>query len=117
MPTSVSAARPASEAEAMDTGSETGSAGGGANGGQGGGGEFDVVLKRESGEGGALGLSLAGGAQTSIRAVVVHELFGPGAAARDGRLKHGDHILEVRLERLLPLSFFQPNNSVHSYVQ
>ena len=117
MPTSVSAARPASAAEAMDTGSETGSAGGGANGGQGGGGEFDVVLKRESGEGGALGLSLAGGAQTSIRAVVVHELFGPGAAARDGRLKHGDHILEVRLERLLPLSFFQPNNSVHSYMQ
>lgn len=89
------AAGPGSAAEAMDTSSETDSAGGGVNGGQGVCGEFEVVLKRESGEGGALGLSLAGGAQTAIRAVVVHELFGPGAAARDGRLKHGDHILEV----------------------
>lgn len=101
MPATGSASRSANAAssgsgpEAMDTSSETGSAGGGASGGAGGSGEFDVVLKRENGEGGALGLSLAGGALTAIRALVVHELFGPGAAARDGRLKHGDHILEV----------------------
>lgn len=102
-----------SAAEAMDTSSETGSAGGGVNGGQGVCGEFEVVLKRESGEGGALGLSLAGGAQTAIRAVVVHELFGPGAAARDGRLKHGDHILEVDA-RLMFLLCLQRHSAPHA---
>ncbi|XP_075037890.1 inaD-like protein isoform X2 [Mixophyes fleayi] len=42
-----------------------------------------------------LGLSIVGGRDTPLEAVVIHEVYEEGAAARDGRLWAGDQILEV----------------------
>uniref|UniRef100_H2ZX49 PATJ crumbs cell polarity complex component n=1 Tax=Latimeria chalumnae TaxID=7897 RepID=H2ZX49_LATCH len=42
-----------------------------------------------------LGLSIVGGKDTQLYAIVIHEVYGEGAAARDGRLWAGDQILEV----------------------
>ncbi|XP_075688825.1 inaD-like protein isoform X2 [Rhinoderma darwinii] len=42
-----------------------------------------------------LGLSIVGGKDTPLEAVVIHEVYEEGAAARDGRLWAGDQILEV----------------------
>ncbi|XP_040264025.1 inaD-like protein isoform X2 [Bufo bufo] len=42
-----------------------------------------------------LGLSIVGGKDTPLEAVVIHEVYEDGAAARDGRLWAGDQILEV----------------------
>ncbi|XP_040216741.1 inaD-like protein isoform X5 [Rana temporaria] len=42
-----------------------------------------------------LGLSIVGGKDTPLEAVVIHEVYDEGAAARDGRLWAGDQILEV----------------------
>ncbi|TDH08987.1 hypothetical protein EPR50_G00103570, partial [Perca flavescens] len=42
-----------------------------------------------------LGLSIVGGRDTQLDAIVIHEVYEEGAAARDGRLWSGDQILEV----------------------
>uniref|UniRef100_A0A8C2G4F9 PDZ domain-containing protein n=1 Tax=Cyprinus carpio TaxID=7962 RepID=A0A8C2G4F9_CYPCA len=42
-----------------------------------------------------LGLSIVGGCNTVLGAIVIHEVNKDGAAHRDGRLCAGDHILEV----------------------
>ncbi|XP_031727827.1 multiple PDZ domain protein isoform X2 [Anarrhichthys ocellatus] len=42
-----------------------------------------------------LGLSIVGGCDTLLGAVIIHEVNDGGAAQRDGRLQAGDHILEV----------------------
>ncbi|XP_043099362.1 multiple PDZ domain protein isoform X2 [Puntigrus tetrazona] len=42
-----------------------------------------------------LGLSIVGGCNTVLGAIVIHEVNKDGAAHRDGRLRAGDHILEV----------------------
>uniref|UniRef100_F6VQ36 Histone deacetylase 3 n=1 Tax=Xenopus tropicalis TaxID=8364 RepID=F6VQ36_XENTR len=42
-----------------------------------------------------LGLSIVGGNDTPLEAIVIHEVYEEGAAARDGRLWAGDQILEV----------------------
>ncbi|KTF86477.1 hypothetical protein cypCar_00011591 [Cyprinus carpio] len=43
-----------------------------------------------------LGLSIVGGCNTVLGAIVIHEVNKDGAAHRDGRLCAGDHILEVQ---------------------
>ncbi|XP_052777213.1 multiple PDZ domain protein-like isoform X10 [Mya arenaria] len=47
-----------------------------------------------------LGLSIVGGADTLLGAIIIHEVYEDGAAARDGRLWAGDQILEVNHENL-----------------
>ncbi|XP_069578511.1 inaD-like protein isoform X2 [Brachyistius frenatus] len=42
-----------------------------------------------------LGLSIVGGRDTQLDAILIHEVYEEGAAARDGRLWAGDQILEV----------------------
>uniref|UniRef100_A0A3B3BHB6 PATJ crumbs cell polarity complex component n=1 Tax=Oryzias melastigma TaxID=30732 RepID=A0A3B3BHB6_ORYME len=42
-----------------------------------------------------LGLSIVGGRDTQLDAIVIHEVYEEGAAAKDGRLWAGDQILEV----------------------
>ncbi|XP_059500561.1 multiple PDZ domain protein isoform X2 [Stegostoma tigrinum] len=42
-----------------------------------------------------LGLSIVGGADTLLGAIIIHEVYEEGSAAKDGRLWAGDHILEV----------------------
>ncbi|MGH0144717.1 UNVERIFIED_CONTAM: hypothetical protein FKN15_043770 [Acipenser sinensis] len=42
-----------------------------------------------------LGLSIVGGRDTQLDAIVIHEVYEEGAAARDGRLWAGDQILQV----------------------
>ncbi|XP_012939309.1 multiple PDZ domain protein [Aplysia californica] len=47
-----------------------------------------------------LGLSIVGGSDTLLGAIIIHEVYEDGAAARDGRLWAGDQILEVNEEDL-----------------
>ncbi|XP_015791818.1 multiple PDZ domain protein isoform X2 [Tetranychus urticae] len=47
-----------------------------------------------------LGLSIVGGSDTPLGAVIIHEVYPDGAAAFDGRLKPGDVILQVNDENL-----------------
>ncbi|XP_055924762.1 inaD-like protein isoform X2 [Argiope bruennichi] len=47
-----------------------------------------------------LGLSIVGGSDTPLGAVIIHEVYPDGAAALDGRLRPGDQILEVNGEDL-----------------
>ncbi|KAL0970305.1 hypothetical protein UPYG_G00240130 [Umbra pygmaea] len=42
-----------------------------------------------------LGLSIVGGCDTLLGAIIIHEVYEDGAAAKDGRLWAGDQILEV----------------------
>uniref|UniRef100_A0A3B3UF34 PDZ domain-containing protein n=1 Tax=Poecilia latipinna TaxID=48699 RepID=A0A3B3UF34_9TELE len=56
----------------------------------------ETVLEICKGRSG-LGLSIVGGTDTQLNAIVIHEVYEEGAAARDGRLWAGDQILEVRL--------------------
>ncbi|KAM9426794.1 LOW QUALITY PROTEIN: multiple PDZ domain protein [Pholidichthys leucotaenia] len=42
-----------------------------------------------------LGLSIVGGCDTLLGAIVIHEVYEEGAASKDGRLWAGDQILEV----------------------
>ncbi|XP_045436198.1 multiple PDZ domain protein isoform X3 [Pipistrellus kuhlii] len=42
-----------------------------------------------------LGLSIVGGADTLLGAIIIHEVYEEGAACKDGRLWAGDQILEV----------------------
>ena len=53
-----------------------------------------TYLEIEKGKTG-LGLSIVGGADTLLGAIIIHEVYQDGAAARDGRLWAGDQILEV----------------------
>lgn len=54
----------------------------------------DTVLEICKGRSG-LGLSIVGGRDTQLNAIMIHEVYEEGAAARDGRLWAGDQILEV----------------------
>ncbi|XP_054277487.1 multiple PDZ domain protein-like isoform X4 [Macrosteles quadrilineatus] len=45
-----------------------------------------------------LGLSIVGGSDTLLGVIIIHEVYPDGAAAKDGRLKPGDQILEVTSE-------------------
>ncbi|KAL4634849.1 inaD-like protein isoform X1 [Arapaima gigas] len=54
----------------------------------------DTVIEISKGRSG-LGLSIVGGRDTQLDAIVIHEVYEEGAAARDGRLWAGDQILEV----------------------
>ncbi|KAL8570734.1 hypothetical protein ACOMHN_039168 [Nucella lapillus] len=47
-----------------------------------------------------LGLSIVGGSDTLLGAIIIHEVYADGAAARDARLWAGDQILEVNKEDL-----------------
>lgn len=47
-----------------------------------------------------LGLSIVGGSDTLLGAIIIHEVYPDGAAAKDGRLRPGDQILEVNHENL-----------------
>ncbi|XP_058857154.1 multiple PDZ domain protein isoform X16 [Acipenser ruthenus] len=42
-----------------------------------------------------LGLSIVGGADTLLGAIIIHEVYEEGAASKDGRLWAGDQVLEV----------------------
>ncbi|KAJ8262304.1 hypothetical protein GJAV_G00164950 [Gymnothorax javanicus] len=42
-----------------------------------------------------LGLSIVGGSDTLLGAIIIHEVYEEGAASKDGRLWAGDQILEV----------------------
>ncbi|XP_043941477.1 inaD-like protein [Protopterus annectens] len=54
----------------------------------------ETVIEISKGRSG-LGLSIVGGRDTPLDAIVIHEVYEEGAAARDGRLWAGDQILEV----------------------
>ncbi|KAM5256425.1 inaD-like protein [Ctenodactylus gundi] len=54
----------------------------------------EMVIEIAKGRSG-LGLSIVGGRDTPLDAIVIHEVYEEGAAARDGRLWAGDQILEV----------------------
>ncbi|XP_045061262.1 inaD-like protein isoform X3 [Coregonus clupeaformis] len=54
----------------------------------------EIVIEIAKGRSG-LGLSIVGGKDTQLDAIVIHEVYEEGAAARDGRLWAGDQILEV----------------------
>uniref|UniRef100_A0A3Q3BQ58 PDZ domain-containing protein n=1 Tax=Kryptolebias marmoratus TaxID=37003 RepID=A0A3Q3BQ58_KRYMA len=54
----------------------------------------ETVLEICKGRSG-LGLSIVGGRDTQLDAIMIHEVYEEGAAARDGRLWAGDQILEV----------------------
>ncbi|MED6275007.1 hypothetical protein CHARACLAT_022083 [Characodon lateralis] len=54
----------------------------------------ETVLEIFKGRSG-LGLSIVGGRDTQLNAIMIHEVYEEGAAARDGRLWAGDQILEV----------------------
>ncbi|XP_013369898.1 PREDICTED: inaD-like protein isoform X3 [Chinchilla lanigera] len=54
----------------------------------------EMIIEIAKGRSG-LGLSIVGGRDTPLDAVVIHEVYEEGAAARDGRLWAGDQILEV----------------------
>ncbi|KPM05551.1 multiple pdz domain protein, partial [Sarcoptes scabiei] len=47
-----------------------------------------------------LGLSIVGGCDTPLNAVIIQEIYANGAADVDGRLKPGDQILEISGENL-----------------
>ncbi|XP_073994431.1 multiple PDZ domain protein-like isoform X3 [Rhodnius prolixus] len=53
----------------------------------------------------ALGISLVGGADTPLGTIVVHEVHAGGAIAKDGRLRTGDHILEVNGESFKAITY------------
>ncbi|XP_028938947.1 inaD-like protein isoform X3 [Ornithorhynchus anatinus] len=54
----------------------------------------EMIIEISKGRSG-LGLSIVGGRDTPLDAIVIHEVYEEGAAARDGRLWAGDQILEV----------------------
>nr|XP_023669064.1 inaD-like protein isoform X1 [Paramormyrops kingsleyae]XP_023669065.1 inaD-like protein isoform X1 [Paramormyrops kingsleyae]XP_023669066.1 inaD-like protein isoform X1 [Paramormyrops kingsleyae]XP_023669067.1 inaD-like protein isoform X1 [Paramormyrops kingsleyae] len=54
----------------------------------------ETVIEISKGRSG-LGLSIVGGRDTQLDAIVIHEVYEEGAAARDARLWAGDQILEV----------------------
>ncbi|XP_021361837.1 multiple PDZ domain protein-like [Mizuhopecten yessoensis] len=59
----------------------------------------ETTIEIEKGRTG-LGLSIVGGADTLLGAIIIHEVYEDGAAARDGRLWAGDQVLDVNGEDL-----------------
>lgn len=59
----------------------------------------ETLIEIEKG-GKGLGLSIVGGSDTVLGSVVIHEVYPDGAAAKDGRLKPGDQVLEVHNQSL-----------------
>ncbi|XP_070196024.1 multiple PDZ domain protein-like isoform X6 [Littorina saxatilis] len=59
----------------------------------------ETYIEIEKGRTG-LGLSIVGGCDTLLGAIIIHEVYADGAAARDARLWAGDQILEVNKEDL-----------------
>jgi len=57
----------------------------------------EMIIEISKGRSG-LGLSIVGGKDTPLDAIVIHEVYEEGAAARDGRLWAGDQILENSLK-------------------
>ena len=55
----------------------------------------ETIIEIQKGKSG-LGLSIVGGADTLLGAIIVHEVYEDGAAAKDGRLWAGDQIIDVR---------------------
>ncbi|XP_031430668.1 inaD-like protein [Clupea harengus] len=55
---------------------------------------LETIIEISKGRSG-LGLSIVGGKDTQLDAIVIHEVYEEGAAARDGRLWAGDQILQV----------------------
>ncbi|XP_039276607.1 multiple PDZ domain protein isoform X4 [Nilaparvata lugens] len=51
-----------------------------------------------------LGLSIVGGSDTLLGVIIIHEVYPDGAAAKDGRLKPGDQLLEVNSEDFRSIS-------------
>ncbi|XP_064625556.1 multiple PDZ domain protein-like isoform X22 [Lineus longissimus] len=58
-----------------------------------------TVIEINKGKSG-LGISIVGGSDTLLGAIIIHEVYEDGAANRDGRLISGDQILEVNHEDL-----------------
>lgn len=58
----------------------------------------EMIIEISKGHSG-LGLSIVGGKDTPLDAIVIHEVYEEGAAARDGRLWAGDQILERKSGR------------------
>ncbi|KAL2089671.1 hypothetical protein ACEWY4_014359 [Coilia grayii] len=54
----------------------------------------ETVIEISKGRSG-LGLSIVGGKDTQLDAIIIHEVYEEGAAGRDGRLWAGDQILQV----------------------
>ncbi|ESP05488.1 hypothetical protein LOTGIDRAFT_228054 [Lottia gigantea] len=54
----------------------------------------ETYIEIEKGRTG-LGLSIVGGSDTLLGAIIIHEVYDDGAAARDARLWAGDQVLEV----------------------
>ncbi|UXI18468.1 GABA transaminase GABA-TTC1 [Sarcoptes scabiei] len=54
-----------------------------------------------------LGLSIVGGCDTPLNAVIIQEIYANGAADVDGRLKPGDQILEISGENLRNATHYQ----------
>ncbi|XP_071117082.1 multiple PDZ domain protein-like isoform X2 [Haliotis cracherodii] len=59
----------------------------------------ETLIEIEKGRTG-LGLSIVGGSDTLLGAIIIHEVYEDGAAFKDGRLGAGDQILEVNREDL-----------------
>ncbi|ELU09933.1 hypothetical protein CAPTEDRAFT_157099 [Capitella teleta] len=59
----------------------------------------EVTIEIQKGKSG-LGLSIVGGSDTLLGAIIVHEVYEDGAAAKDGRLWAGDQVLEVNHDDL-----------------
>ncbi|XP_046567946.1 multiple PDZ domain protein-like isoform X9 [Haliotis rubra] len=59
----------------------------------------ETLIEIEKGRTG-LGLSIVGGSDTLLGAIIIHEVYEDGAAFKDGRLSAGDQILEVNREDL-----------------
>ncbi|CAG02285.1 unnamed protein product, partial [Tetraodon nigroviridis] len=57
-----------------------------------------------------LGLSIVGGCDTLLGAIIIHEVYEEGAASKDGRLWAGDQILEVNAVDLREASHDQAIN-------
>ncbi|KAK9498157.1 hypothetical protein O3M35_004035 [Rhynocoris fuscipes] len=55
----------------------------------------------------ALGLSLIGGSDTPLGSIIILEAYPEGAAAKDGRLKPGDIILEMNGEDFRDIAYCQ----------
>uniref|UniRef100_A0A3Q2R169 PDZ domain-containing protein n=1 Tax=Fundulus heteroclitus TaxID=8078 RepID=A0A3Q2R169_FUNHE len=76
------------------------------------GGAAATVLEICKGRSG-LGLSIVGGRDTQLDAIMIHEVYEEGAAARDGRLWAGDQILEVQLLDPVPVVLKRQRGTDH----
>jgi C-terminal processing protease CtpA/Prc len=63
-----------------------------------------------------LGVKIIGGSDTSVKSVIVYEIYDGGAVAADGRLAPGDHVLEVNGEDLRPATHLHAIRSLRRAV-